>query len=44
MAQVHHFLDASIETVLFIASPTLQKTSSSNIKKIKEKLENISKK
>ncbi len=41
IAQVHHMLDSSIETVLFISSKELTKKSSTNIKKIQSKLQEI---
>ena len=41
IAQAHHMLDSSIETVLLISSKELDKKSSTNIRKIQSKLKQI---
>ena len=41
IAQVHHMLDSSIETVLLISSKELAKKSSTDIRKIQSKLSQI---
>ena len=41
IAQVHHMLDSSIETILLISSKELAKKSSTNIRKIQSKLKQI---
>ena len=43
IAQVHHMLDSSIETILLISSKELAKKSSTNIRKIQSKLNQIKK-
>ena len=44
MAKVHKMLDASIDTILFIASRELSKNSSTNIKEIQTKLNKLNSK
>ena len=41
IAKTHKMLDASIDTVLFISSKELSKKSSTNIKKIQQKLQKL---
>lgn len=43
IAQIHHMLDSSIETVLLISSKELSKKSSTSIRKIQLKLNQIKK-
>lgn len=44
MAKVHKMLDASIDTILFIASKELSKKSSTNVREIKAKLNKLNNK
>lgn len=41
IARAHHYLDKTIETVLFIADKDLRKKSSTDIRKVKEKIKKI---